>query len=810
MTTQTEARVTIPVSGMHCAGCQASVQRALNATPGVREATVNLMTNHATVTYDPGVVSSQELVDRIRETGYEAELPTAKPTRAWAAAFAEQEAQERARGEEARTLQWKAWVSLAAGIVAMVISMPVMMANTGIVAPGGRVATGDPFLHWLMGHINGPLSKALPFLYAADTTLLTYLLLVITTVVMAWAGRDFYTRAWSSFRHHVADMNTLIAVGTGAAYIFSLIATFAPDLFLRRGIAPDVYYEAVVLIIALILVGNALEARAKQRTSTALRKLVDLQPKTARVLRDGHESDLPVEQVLPGDVVLVRPGERVPVDGEIIEGESAIDESMLTGESLPVAKRLGERVYGGTINRTGALRARATTLGEESALARIVTMMREAQGTRAPIQNLADRVSAIFVPVVLSIAIATFAVWFVLGGSAGTAAVRAFSVSIAVLIIACPCAMGLAVPTAVMVSTGRGAELGVLIKGGQVLQRAGGVDTVALDKTGTVTEGRPTVTDVVVRRDGGGTAEGTTTWSEDQVIAAVAAVERLSEHPLADAVVTYARNRGVEVPRAVAFETLTGRGAVGVVDGRTVAIGNEAMMREHGVDAGPLRAEAERLSADGKTVVYVATQDASGELSVVAVLAIADPIRPSSRSVVKSLERLGLDVVLLTGDNRPTAEAIARQADIDEVVAEVLPDGKVAEIRRLQDEGRVVAMVGDGINDAPALAQADVGIAIGSGTDIAMEASDVTLMRADLRGVVNAIALSRRTMRTMKQNLFWAFIYNVVGIPVAAGVLYPFVGVLLSPILASAAMAMSSVSVVSNSLRLKGFRGVEA
>jgi Cu+-exporting ATPase len=808
MTTHTEARVTIPVSGMHCAGCQASVQRALSATAGVREATVNLMTNHASVTYDPGVVSSQELVDRIRETGYEAELPTARPTRVWAAAFAEQEAQERARAEEARTLQWKAWVSLAAGVVAMIVSMPVMMADTGVVTSGGA---GDPFLHWLMGHINGPLSKALPFLYAANTTALTYLLLVITTVVMTWAGRDFYTRAWSSFRHHVADMNTLIAVGTGSAYVFSLIASFAPDLFLSRGIAPDVYYEAVVLIIALILVGNALEARAKQRTSSALRKLVELQPKTARVVRNGQENDLPVEQVLAGDEVLVRPGERVPVDGEIVEGESAIDESMLTGESMPVSKRVGERVYGGTINRTGALRARATTLGEESALARIVTMMREAQGTRAPIQNLADRVSAIFVPVVLSIAIATFVIWFVVGGgggSAGNAAVRAFSVSIAVLIIACPCAMGLAVPTAVMVSTGRGAELGVLIKGGQVLQRAGSVDTVALDKTGTVTEGRPTVTDVLVRREGGG--NGASAWSEEQVISAVAAVERLSEHPLADAVVSYARSRGLEIPRAVGFETLTGRGAVGVVDGRTIAIGNDAMMRDHGVDASPLRAEADRLSAAGKTVVYVATQGEDGELTVLAVLAIADPIRASSRAAVSALDRLGLDVVLLTGDNRPTAEAIARQADINDVVAEVLPDGKVAEIRRLQDEGRVVAMVGDGINDAPALAQADVGVAIGSGTDIAMEASDVTLMRADLRGVVNAIGLSRRTMRTMKQNLFWAFIYNVVGIPVAAGVLYPFVGVLLSPILASAAMAMSSVSVVSNSLRLKGFRGVEA
>jgi Cu+-exporting ATPase len=772
-------KITIPVTGMTCAGCQAGIQKALQLQPGVQDATVNLMTGSAAVTFDPAVTRPEALVEAIRETGYGAELPAAERT-----AFEEQEARDKAQTEEFHELRRKAIVSGIVGLIAMIVSMPLM-------APAGRHAHGpvaDPFMRWAMESLSPALERVLPWLYRIDPRALSYGLLALTVAVMAWAGRHFYTRAWSSFRHHSADMNTLIAVGTGAAFLYSVLATVVPGFFLRRGLQPDVYYEAVVIIIALILAGNALEARVKSRTSAALRGLISLQPKAARVQRGQEEMDVPVEEVRGGDVVVVRPGERVPVDGEVLSGGSAVDESMLTGESMPVAKGPGDRVIGGTINRTGAFRYRATTLGADSVLARIVQLMREAQGSRAPIQRLADRISAVFVPVVLQLAVVTFVVWFVAADQAP--AVRAFAAAVAVLIIACPCAMGLAVPTAVMVATGRGAELGALIKGGEALQRAGDVTHVVLDKTGTVTEGRPTVTDVVALEGG-----------QDDLLRRVASLEASSEHPLADAIVRHARDLGLPLVQAAEFQSVTGRGALGMVDGAALAVGNEKLMADYAVPIEPLQAEAERLTGQGKTPVWVAID---GRLA--GLLAVADPIKPTSREAVARLKRMGLHVVLLTGDNRRTAEAIARQAGIDrsdQVIAGVLPEGKVEEVRRLQQEGAVVAMVGDGINDAPALAQADVGIAIGSGTDIAIEASDVTLMRGDLGGVADAIALSRRTMRTMKQNLFWAFIYNVVGIPIAAGALYPVFGLLLSPILASAAMAFSSVSVVANSLRLR-------
>jgi P-type Cu+ transporter len=551
----------------------------------------------------------------------------------------------------------------------------------------------------------------------------------------------------------------------------------------------------VIIIIALILTGNAFEARAKTRTANALRALVHLQPKTARVVRTGPdgeiELDAPINTVEAGEIVIVRPGERIPVDGEILAGESAVDESMLTGESLPVGKTPGDAVIGGTINRTGAFRYRATTLGADSVLARIVKLMRDAQGSRAPIQRLADRISGIFVPVVLSIAIATFVTWYVAADQAPL--VRAFTAAVAVLIIACPCAMGLAVPTAVMVATGKGAELGVLIKGGEALQRAGDVHTIVLDKTGTVTEGRPTVTDVVIAP--------ASNRKPDDVLRLVASLETMSEHPLADAIVRHARDMKLALVTPADFQSATGRGATGTVSGAALAVGNAALMSELSIVATSLADEVERLAADGKTPMYVAIDGA-----LAAVVAVADPIKDTSREAIRRFHDLGLEVVMLTGDNRRTADAIARHAGIDRVVAEVLPDGKVAEIARLQAEGKVVAMVGDGVNDAPALAKADVGMAIGTGTDIAVEAGDVVLMRGDLRAAAHAITLSRRTMRTMKQNLFWAFIYNVIGIPVAAGVLYPAFGLLLSPILASAAMAFSSVSVVTNSLRLRAAR----
>ena len=780
----TEQKITIPVSGMTCAACQAGVQKALQRTPGVVDASVNLMMGSAAVTYDPGATSPEALVEKIRDVGYGAEIPRPERT-----AFTEQEERDRAQAEEFRELRRKAIVSGAIGTLAMLLSMPLMVAGAHQVH-GGPVA--DPFMRWAMTSMSPALERVFPWLYQIDPAVLSWTLLVLTASVMAWAGRHFYSRAWISFRHHAADMNTLIAVGTGAAFLYSVVATAAPGLYIRNGLAPDVYYEAVVIIIALILAGNALEARAKSRTATALRALISLQPKTARVLREDQEVDVPVESVRQGDVVVVRPGERVPVDGEVISGASAVDESMLTGESIPVEKGPGARVIGGTINRTGAFRFRATTLGEESMLARIVQLLREAQGSRAPIQRLADRISAVFVPVVISLAIATFVIWFV-AGTGGSALVQAFAAAVAVLIIACPCAMGLAVPTAVMVSTGKGAELGVLIKGGEALQRAGDVTHVVLDKTGTVTEGRPAVTDVVL-------VPGTP-WTEEELLRLVASLEASSEHPLADAIVRHARERGLALATPQAFESVTGRGATGIVDGTDLVVGNPALMADWAVKTEPLQEEAERLAAEGKTPMY-----ASLDGSLAGLIAVADPIKPTSRAAIDRMRRMGLHVILLTGDNQRTADAVARQAGIERVVAGVLPAGKVEEVRRLQSEGAVVAMVGDGINDAPALAQADVGIAIGSGTDIAVEASDVTLMRSDLAGVASAIALSRRTMRTMKQNLFWAFIYNVIGIPVAAGALYPALGILLSPILASAAMAFSSVSVVANSLRLRRAR----
>ena len=772
-------RVTIDVSGMTCAACQARVQKALSSAPGVLDANVNLMTAEATVAYDPAGASAEALVERIRGAGYGAAL-----ARAGGSALEEQDA---ARARELRELGGKALFALAAGAVAMVASMPLMAAH-GHLALG---APADPLMRWSMRVLDPPLTSALPWLYRLPAPAIAFGLLALTTGVMAWAGRHFYTRAWAAFRHHSADMSTLVAVGTGAAYLLSVAATLAPGAFVARGVRPDVYYEAVVLIIALVLVGNSLEARAKRQTSAALRGLVRLQPRTARLLRGGGEVDVPVEEVARGDVVIVRPGERIPVDGAVLSGESAVDESMLTGEPLPVVKAPGDRVVGGTVNGTGAFRYRATDLGADGVLARIVKLVRDAQGARAPIQKLADRISGIFVPVVLSIAIATFVIWFVAGGA--TPAARAFAAAVAVLVIACPCAMGLAVPTAVMVATGKGAELGVLFKGGDALERAHAVDTVVLDKTGTITQGKPAVSDVAL-------AAGAPV-DEARMLTLVAAVERSSEHPLAAAVVAHAAARGLPALEVTGFESSTGRGAGGEVDGRSVLAGSQAFLAERGVATAPLEGAAAALAARGRTVLYAAVDGALAGL-----VAVADPIRPTSRDAIARLRRMGLDVVMLTGDALSTAEAVAREAGVERVVAGVLPEGKVAEVERLQAQGKVVVMVGDGVNDAPALARADVGIAMGSGTDVAVDAADVTLMRHDLGAVADAIALSRRAMRAMRQNLFWAFVYNAVGIPIAAGALYPALGVLLSPVLASAAMAMSSVSVVTNSLRLRRFR----
>ena len=734
---ETDEKVIFPVTGMTCAACQARVQRALAAEPGVRDAAVNLVTRSAAVRYDPSTVTPQRLVDAVRATGYDAELPPASEDVLAASSASDVESRE------ARTLATRATVSVVAGVLAMAVSMAAM-----------------------------------------GNALINYSLFALTAAILAWAGRDIYRGAWRAVRHRSADMNTLVALGTGSAFIYSSAATFAPWVFARNGIAPDVYYEAVIFIIGLVLAGRAIEARARSRTSSALRKLASLLPSTARVEERGAFIEKPLGEVRSGETVLVRPGERIPVDGSIVDGGSDVDESMLTGEPLPVAKGVGDKVVGGTLNTTGSFGYRATSVGADSVLARIVILMRDAQASRAPIQRLADRVSAVFVPTVLLIAIATFIAWIFLAGPA--ALPRAIAASVSVLIIACPCAMGLAVPTAVMVATGRGAELGLLIKGGEILQRAGDVDTVVFDKTGTVTVGAPNVVRIIP-------AAGA---SEEQVLSVAASLERHSEHPLATAIIRAAGQRAVRLERVENFQARAGSGVTGEIGGRGAAIGNAQLMRALGVE---VKQDAVDFSAaDGGSQLFVA---ADGQ--VLGKIVVADAIRHTSREAVESLKDLGVDVVLLTGDRKSAANSAAEAVGIERVVAEVLPEQKVEEIRRLQQAGRVVAMVGDGINDAPALAQADVGVSMPKGTDIAIEASDIALMRSDLRSVPTAISLSRQTMATMKQNLFWAFIYNVVGIPIAAGVLYPVMGVTLSPIIASAAMALSSVSVVTNSLRLR-------
>ena len=735
--------LTLAVGGMTCAACQSRVQRALQEAPGVESATVNLMLANAAVRYDPLAISPAQLLATVRATGYDAELPIASES-----SIDEQRLRARDQQADFVALRIKAGTALVAGVLAMAVPMLITIPQ----AP----------LHWTLA--------------------------VVTLGVMTGAGRHFYVRAWAALRHRAADMNTLIALGTGAAFLYSLVVTVAPQIFTTRGLAQDVYYEAVMLILAFVLVGNTLEARATQRTATALSALAELQPRTARVARDGVDMDVPIESVLRGDLVLVRPGERVPVDGDVVDGESAVDESLLTGESIPLAKRAGDGVIGGSVNGTGALRVRATRIGAESTLAGIVRLMRDAQGSRAPIQQLADRVSGIFVPTILVLSLITLAVWALTAQDAPL--VRGFSAAVAVLIIACPCAMGLAVPTAVMVATGRGAQLGVLIRGGESLQRAGEVTTIVLDKTGTVTQGKPVVTSTVVA--------ASSRFTEDDMLRLAAAVEALSQHPLAAAIVAEADRRGLPRAMVADFRSSIGLGAEASVDRHVVLVGSAAYLQGMAVDTHAFDGEVASVTRLGRPSVFVAIDGA-----VAGMIVLADPIRPESASAIARLRSIGMRVLLLSGDRREVAESIGREAGITEVVAGVRPEGKVAEIVRLQAAGAVVAMVGDGVNDAPALARADVGIAMGGGTGVAIEAADLVLMREDLALVFTAIALSRQTMRVIRQNLFWAFAYNVIAIPIAAGALYPSTGLLLSPVLASAAMALSSVSVVGNSLRLR-------
>ena len=750
-------KVTIPISGISCATCVATIEEALRRSPGVVSATVNFATNAATVEFVPVAATVADLRRTIREAGYEP-LEAAEGS-----ALADHE--KTAREQEIRILKRK----LAVGIV---LSVPIVLGS---------------MRHW--------------FPWVPEILQNFWALWALTTPVQFWVGAQFYRGAWAALRHRTSDMNTLIAVGTSAAYFYSLAMTIAPGFFRTRGITPAVHYETAAVIITLILLGRLLEAIAKGRTSEAIKRLMGLQPKTARVVRDGEETDVPLDEVRIGDRVVVRPGEKIPVDGIVREGVSAVDESMLTGESLPVEKRPGDGVIGATLNKTGTFRFEATKIGKETVLAQIIRLVEEAQGSKAPIQRLADRVAGVFVPTVIGIAVLTFLVWLAVGPS--PAFLFAMLNFVAVLIIACPCALGLATPTAIMVGTGKGAELGILIRNGASLETTHKVTTVVFDKTGTLTKGEPEVTDILraASRETRAETEEPRAASAEELLRVAASLERGSEHPLGEAIVTRAKKQGLTLSEVTEFEAVPGLGVRGRVDGRTVLLGNARFLAESGFDVHSLAPAADELAAQGKTPMFVAVDGRAAGL-----IAVADTLKERSVEAVQALHRLGLELVMITGDNRRTAAAIATQVGIDRVLAEVLPEQKAGEIRKLQAEGKIVAMVGDGINDAPALAQADVGIAIGTGTDVAMEASDITLIRGDLTSVVTAIELSKRTIRTIRQNLFWAFLYNVLGIPIAAGVLYPFTGLLLDPMIGSAAMALSSVSVVSNSLRLRRFR----
>ena len=738
------SKVTLNLRGMHCASCANSIQSATRSISGVASSNVNFATEEVVIEFDKKKTSSSAIQKVIKDIGYEAILPEQVNS----------DREKNVRLSELQDLTRKVWVGGAIGIILVIGSLPMM---TGL-----QIPLIPAFLHdrWLQ------LALALP--------------------VQLWCGSSFYIGAWKAFKNHTATMDTLIALGTLAAFSYSITVTLNPTFFIAQGLQPEVYYEVSVIVITLILLGKLFENRAKGETSDAIRKLIGLQAKTARVLRDGKESDIPIEDVQINDIVLVRPGEKIPVDGEAIAGNSTVDESMVTGESIPIEKKVGDRVIGATMNKSGSLQIRANRIGKDTVLSQIVQLVKDAQGSKAPIQRLADQVTGWFVPVVISIAIATFIIWFEIMGNITLATISA----VGVLIIACPCALGLAAPTSIMVGTGKGAENGILIKDAGSLELAHKVQTIVLDKTGTLTEGKPVVTDIF-----------SISKNDNELLKLVAAIERNSEHPLAEAIVNHAKQKDLTIPEVNEFIAIAGSGVQGKVNNSLVQVGTRRWMDELKIDTSELHQYQDSWETGGKTVVLIAVDNVARGL-----IGIADKLKPSSQTAVASLQRMKIEVVMLTGDNQSTAEAIAREVGIKRVFAGVRPDQKVAKIRELQAEGKVVAMVGDGINDAPALAQADVGLAIGTGTDVAIAASDITLISGDLQGIVTAIQLSRATINNIQQNLFFAFIYNVAGIPIAAGILYPFFGWLLNPIIAGAAMAFSSVSVVTNALRLRNFR----
>jgi Cu+-exporting ATPase len=744
-------RVTVTVQGMTCASCVNRVQTTLGNVPGVIKAEVNFATERATVEYIPGTVTISELRRAVEAAGYKLLEPAEEGL---------QDTELMAREAEFAMLRSRFIFGLGLLIPLFILAYWDKLGLSAILE----------------------LSRRTNFL----------LQFLIQTPIQFWVGLQFYRGAWAALRHKTSDMNTLIAVGTSAAYIYSFLATFFPSIFSAEGLSPDVYFDTAGAIIVLILLGRLLEARAKGQTSQAIRKLIGLQAKTARVIRDGHEMEIPVEEVRIGDIVVVRPGEKIPVDGVVLEGHSSVDESMVTGEPIPVEKTAGDEVIGATLNKTGTFKFRATKVGKDTMLAQIIKMVEDAQGSKPPIARLADIIASYFVPIVIGIAVLTFIIWAAFGPEpALTYAVLNF---VAVMIIACPCALGLATPTSIMVGTGKGAEHGVLIRSGEALETAHKLDTIVLDKTGTITKGEPSVTDVIPSRD----------MSEDEVLRLAASAERGSEHPLGEAIVRMARERGIELDEPTDFNAVPGHGIEARIGTRQTLLGNAKLMKDRGIPMDGWEERAAQLSAEGKTPMFVAVDG-----TVAGIIAVADTLKENSAEAIEALHRLGLEVVMLTGDNRRTADVIAKSLGIDRVIAEVLPEQKAQVIQDLQAEGKTVAMVGDGINDAPALAQADVGIAIGTGTDVAMESADITLISGDLRGVVTAIALSKATIRNIKQNLFWAFAYNTILIPVAAGILFPFLGILLNPIFAAAAMGLSSITVVSNALRLRRFRPPE-